>query len=158
MGTLTIGGNLTLAAGSTYIWKLANDTTGGPGVQWDQVRQTAGTLSVDPGAVFLPEFVGFSTLPTLGQPFWRSPQRWENVIQLTGTATNPGGSAFTIDNTLWSVAGTFSTAPGLAAGGIDLVWTPVPEPASVLGLCVAAAGACGLGRKATTGRRRAREG
>jgi hypothetical protein len=101
---------------------------------------TGGDLNVQSGAIFVPAFVGTSTQPNLADPFWQVARQWNNVIDLTGTATNTtGATTFVINNTVWATAGTFSTIPGSTPGSIALVWNPVPEPGHVLLLCGAAA-------------------
>jgi autotransporter-associated beta strand protein len=140
-GNLTLQNGLTYAAGSTHLWELAANTTGGAGTNWDRVVVTGGTLSVNSAAILLPSFIGTATAPSSSDPFWQMTQRWDNIIDLTGTAINGGGSAFIIDNTPWLSAGTFMTIPAVVGGGVALVWTPVPEPLYIL----LVAGAAGIG-------------
>jgi fibronectin-binding autotransporter adhesin len=154
-GLLTVNGNLTLAATSAYVWELGANTTAGPGTNWDEINMTSGALAVLTGAQLVPSFVGTATLPNAGDAFWQSPEQWNNVIALSGGATNPSGAAaFVIDNSAWSSAGLFSTTPATGGSGVTLVWTPtaVPEPGSMALLLGAAGSALGLRRF----RRRAR--
>src|SRR5262249_40380153 len=141
-GNLTVGGGLALNAFSTYLWQLAAETTAGPGTNFDAVTLTTGSLTVDPTAVLLPSFVGAAAMPDAADPFWQAAERWSDVIGLTGTAANAGGSAFVIDNSVWASAGAFSTVLNADGQSIDLLWTPtaapVPEPAAVFALAVAA--------------------
>jgi fibronectin-binding autotransporter adhesin len=130
-GTLTLTGGLTMAGGSTYLWELAANTTGGPGINWDRVSLTGGDLALDPAARFVPSFTGTATTPSLADPFWQAGHTWQNVIDLSGTATNLGGNAsLTIDNAAWASAGLFATQ--LNGLSVMLVWTPVPEPLHAL--------------------------
>jgi autotransporter-associated beta strand protein len=140
-GPLTVNGNLTLSAASVYLWELGADTTTGPGSNWDQIRMTSGALSVLTGAQIVPAFVGTATQPNAADPFWLTAEQWNNVIDLSGTATNGGASTFTIDNSAWAAVGSFATLPATTGGGVALVWTPaaVPEPGSLV-LVLAGAG------------------
>ena len=147
-GRLTVGGNLTLPANSVYFWELGGNTTAGPGTNWSQVTMTSGNLSVAAGAILVPAFVGTATQPNGSDPFWQSPQQWNNVIDLTGTAANPtGATALTINNAAWSAFGSFSTVPATVGGGVALLWTPVPEPTHLLLLCCGAAAGARLIRR-----------
>lgn len=134
-GNMTLQNGLTYAAGATYLWELAANTTSGPGSNWDRIVLTGGSLSINTAAVFVPGFIGDASTPDASIPFWQVSRRWDNIIELTGTASNLGGSAFTIDNSLWSSAGSFSTMPATVGNGIALVWTPVPEPLHLLLVC-----------------------
>jgi hypothetical protein len=110
---------------------LNQNTTIGGGVNWDRISVTGGSVSVNPGAIFLPSFIGTATVPNGADAFWLSTQTWDNVI-LAGTVNS---ATFTIDNSPWSAFGIFST---FASGaGISLRWTPVPEPVYLLALCSA---------------------
>jgi autotransporter-associated beta strand protein len=149
-GNLTLQNGLATAAGSTYLWELAANTTAGAGTNWDRISQTGGVLNVDPASVLLPSFIGTATTPNTADPFWQTSHRWDNIIDLTGTATNGGGSLFVIDNTPWLTAGMFSTGPAIVGSGIALTWTPVPEPIWLLSMCV---GALAAGRFVRRSRR-----
>jgi autotransporter-associated beta strand protein len=150
-GNLTLQGGLAMAAGSTYLWELAANTTTGAGTNWDRVAQTGGILNVDPATVLAPSFIGTATTPSTSDPFWQTNHRWDNIIDLTGAATNGGGSVFVIDNSPWLAAGMFSTGPAIVGSGIALTWTPVPEPICLLALC---AGALAAGRAVRRSRKK----
>jgi hypothetical protein len=109
---------------------------------------TSGILSVSTGATLVPAFVGTATQPNALDVFWQTPEQWNNVIDLSGTATNGGASAFTIDNSAWASVGSFSTIPATTGGGIALVWTPtaVPEPGTLALLLAGAGTAAGVRR------------
>jgi hypothetical protein len=128
-GNLTLQNGLSCTPGSQYRWELNQNTTIGGGVNWDRISVTGGSVSVNPGAIFLPSFIGTATVPNGVDSFWQTTQTWDNVI-LAGTINS---ATFSIDNSAWSTFGSFST---FASGsGISLLWTPVPEPACVLALC-----------------------
>lgn len=134
-GRFTGQDGLTIQNDAAYLWTLASETTSGPGVNFDQVLIERGTVNVNAGADLTFNFLAGAE-PS-ADAFWTSPQTWTGILQLThlasaGTIADPD-----IDNTTWASLGTFSTVTGPA--GIDLVWTPVPEPGS-LATVVAAAG------------------
>jgi autotransporter-associated beta strand protein len=106
-GNLTLQNGLASAAGSTYLWELAANTTSGPGTNWDRVSLTGGILNVDPATVLVLSFIGTATTPSTSDPFWQASHRWDNIIDLTGAATNGGSSFFVIDNSPWLAAGMF---------------------------------------------------
>lgn len=148
-GDLTVNGNLTLQTNSVYYWKLTSDTTAGPGTNWDRISMTSGDLTIQAGALLIPAFTGTTTGPT-NNAFWTTDHTWDNIINLTGTATNSSGAAvFTIDNSTWASLGAFSTLPATTGSGVRLVWTavPIPEPLHVMALCAASAGAFGWYRR-----------
>lgn len=136
-GSLTVNGNLGLAATSVYYWELTSNTTVGGGINWDKIAMSSGDLTVTAGATLVPAFQDFASSPDLS-PFWSTNRRWNNIIDLTGTATNTtAGVTFTIDNSSWIALGSFSTTIAESGSGIDLVWTVVPEPSlALLGLAV----------------------
>jgi autotransporter-associated beta strand protein len=139
-GILDFGAGLALQSGSHYNWELGSLSTANPGTDWDQIGVTGGQLSILSGAILNPEFIGSALAPNSGDPFWHTSHDWNNIISLTGTATNPTGFVhFTIDNSQWVQFGSFSTIAAQSGMGVDLVWTPVPESASCLLLVVGAA-------------------
>ncbi len=130
-GILDFSNGLALQSGSHYTWELGALSTLSPGSNWDQLGLTGGQLSILSGATFDPKFIGSADTPNMGDLFWHSSHRWNNVIDLTGTATNPTGFvSFTIDNSLWAQSGFFTSAPAQFGLGVDLVWNPVPEPST----------------------------
>jgi autotransporter-associated beta strand protein len=144
-GRLTIGGNVTMSATpATYYWELGANTTSGGGTNWSQITMTSGDLNVQSGAILLPAFVGTSTQPNGTDAFWLTTQRWDNIIDLTGTSTNSSGqTSFVINNSAWSAFGSFSTINAIVGRGIALQWTPVPEPAHIF--LLGGAGTMGVG-------------
>jgi hypothetical protein len=128
-GELAFSNGLALQNGSHFEWELAALDTASP-TNWDRLTLTGGQLSIAAGAVLDLEFIGSATAPS-AVPFWAVSHRWNNIIDLTGSATNPTGFVdFQINNSPWAQFGAFDTLPAQLGRGVDLVWTPVPEPAS----------------------------
>ena len=123
-GRLTIGGNVTMSATpAIYYWELAANTTSGAGANWSQIQMTSGDLNVQTGAIFLPAFTGTATQPAFGDAFWSGSHRWDNVIDLIGTATNTGGNtAFVIDNSAWG-----ANAGNFIAGWLGSFWSSMDK-------------------------------
>jgi autotransporter-associated beta strand protein len=114
-GALSLGGNLTLATGSVVELAL------GPGGSHSTIARTgAGTFSFASGQSF--EFDDLGAAPGV----------YDNII--TGLASDPGVSSFTIANSGW--AGTFT----FDGANVDLTLTAIPEPASVGLLAVSGIG------------------
>jgi len=129
-GQFSFGAGLTLQNTSVFKWELGALTTSDP-TNWDRLELTGGPLSVLSGAKLEVDFVGSASGPNSGAAFWNNTKRWGNVIDLGQFATNPTGAfQFLIDNSPWSQYGAFSTTLAQSGAGIDLVWTPVPEPAT----------------------------
>ncbi|MGC4004927.1 MAG: hypothetical protein QM811_18150 [Pirellulales bacterium] len=145
-GTLSFVNGVSFASGSTYAWELFAATDGNaPSGVWDRISVNGGVLNIAGGAILVPTFGGTATAPTAGT-FWAGDHVWNDVIDVTGTATIDAGStsAFAIDNSAWSALGAFSTVPAANGQGVDLVWTAVttavPEPGTWAGAFAAVAG------------------
>lgn len=134
-GQFTVAGGLGFESGSRFRWDLTSKTTSGAGVNFDQIRLTAGNLSINTGArveLFFPAGV----VPSSADAFWQSPHSWTIIDVDGGTntgATNFGGVANASD---FASAGTFALSSG-PGGDVVLTFTPVPEPAAVVGLAAA---------------------
>jgi hypothetical protein len=89
-------------------------------------------LNVQTGAILDPLFIGTATAPNAGDPFWQTSHTWSNVIGLTGTGTSTGPLVFQISNSPWSAFGLFDSRPATVGTGVELRWTPVPEPVHIL--------------------------
>lgn len=126
-GILTLNGGATFETGSTYLWELAANTTGGPGTNFDQLDHSFSATVIQSGAKLVPSFIGSATAPDGVTAFWQTNQQWFVI----GTQSIASGSPFLVDNTAWASFGSFTTTLG-ASGGVSLRWTPVPEPASIL--------------------------
>ncbi|MEX0679632.1 MAG: autotransporter-associated beta strand repeat-containing protein [Pirellulales bacterium] len=132
-GAFALANGLAQQNGSHFAWELAALSTANPALDWDQIVLTGGQLSILSGAGLDLAFIESATAPNGGAPFWASPHRWNNILDLTGTATNPTGFVdFLINNSPWSQVGVFDTVAAQSGFGVDLVWNPVPEPSSWL--------------------------
>jgi autotransporter-associated beta strand protein len=157
-GALTIGsGGLNMSGGGTYLWQLTALSTANPGTNFDQVL-VAGVPLVLGGTSKLT--LDFGALPAAQRPdaatpnpFWSQPRQWTVLDYLAGP---PSFEQFgSITNPNWS-AGTFSLQ--LVSGDVILHFTPtpVPEPATVLGVAAGALGLVGFVRGRCAGRFRHR--
>lgn len=128
-GILNVSGAVTYASGSHYNWELAAFSTSTPGTNFDQILiGTAGSLTINSGATLVPSFSGTATSPASGNVFWNASQSW-TVVDKTGGGTVTG-TAFSVDNSAWSSAGSFATA--ISSNSVLLTWTPsaIPEPST----------------------------
>ena len=133
VGTITFDSDLTLAIGSRVIWELGALETSNSGVSWDQIIITGGDLALASANYLDVHLLGADFSPITGNPFWSTSQRWEKIINLTGDASDINGTPqFLIDNGSWSRAGSFSVEASIDGRGLDLVWTSVPEPSSMI--------------------------
>ena len=142
-GAFAFSNGLALRNGSQFVWELAALSTANPGIDWDQMTLTGGNLSILSGAVLDLTFIGSATAPDVSAPFWASGHRWDNILDLTGTATNPTEFVnLQINNASWAQLGMFDTVAAQTGLGIDLVWNPVavPEPTSWVLLFIGATG------------------
>lgn len=153
-GVLSLTGNLLLQG--TYAWQLGDGSTPlvdpgpagttGVGAYFDMTA-VAGDINLNNSMLNL----GFGGLPAgsgpdEGDPFWTQVRRWK-ILDSTGGGTTTGNFAAVTGGAF--AAGTFSTVlgTGLDAGDVFLVFTPVPEAASVVGLALAFGAAFGLLRR-----------
>jgi len=130
-GNITFGNNLTLAG--TYTWELGALSTASPGVNFDTAIVSAGNVNIT-GASFVLSLGSFA--PT-NVSFWQVDQTWAGILNNTGGGSLTG-SFGAIDNTSWSLLGSFATQN--VNNDVNLVWTAVPEP-SVYTMLIGALGA-----------------
>src|SRR5262249_5318466 len=145
-GTLTFTNGVGFGPGSHYRWELGALTEAGPGTAFDQVAVPGGVVTVDPAAVLDGLFTGSATSPAGGDPFWPVGHGWP-VVAVSGSGATSGPLAFQIDNSGWSAAGAFATTASAGGSGVQLVWTPVPEPGTLALAGGAAAGLAALRRR-----------
>lgn len=141
-GTLTFNGNTatSASAGSQYVWQVnAIPTSGTAGTNWDFL--SGGSLLNSP-----------TTPPTAGNPFVievvadGTVTGFNNQNPYTWTvATFPNGigipqSAFAVVPTGWGDLNGGSFSATVNGTNLDIVFSPVPEPGTVLGLALAALG------------------
>jgi autotransporter-associated beta strand protein len=137
-GVLSAG--VTFGATGRYNWSLQTPTENplAAGTDYSQLRLTGGAATLLAGAVIDLDFAAGAT-PTAGDPFWQAPRAWL-VFDVTGTGSN--STLFTsVTDGMFAGVGSFSVSLG-AGGDINLLFTPVPEPASVLA-CAFVVGAAG---------------
>ena len=126
VGTLTITNGLNVTASGGYVWTLDANTTNSPGVSYDQIVLTGGSLAIDSNSSLTIAFTNSATAPAVGVAFWQSPHAWK-IIALAAGAANPGASAFTVLSNNAYAAGKFvSTAD--AQGDVLLNYLPTPPP------------------------------
>lgn len=129
-GTLTFEGGLDLSGGGTNVWELADLTTAGAGVNFDQIVLAAGNLALGGSSKLKLSFINSASAPNVGDPFWMTSHTWK-IISVTGPATNSGNTAFgSIVNGNYAT-GTFTNFAD-ADGSIVLAYLATPAPSPVL--------------------------
>ena len=123
-GKLTFQNNLDMSAGANMIWQLTGTTLADPGVagtNFDQVIVNGvGTsnLTLGGSSNLTLDFTSLSAAlrPDYATPdaFWTSNHTWK-IIDLTGTATNTGGTNFTTRTNASFTIGNFTTSVGTGA-------------------------------------------
>ena len=135
VGVLTIGGNVEFSG--TYQWELGSlvdNASGIAGTNWDLVSMALGSLS---GSAPKINIAGVD--PT-DDVFWKSSHVWNIVTGIGASTLDTTGGDITGYNKQYGYFDT--TASGDGTGGIlQLTWTPVPEPSSIV---LMAAGLIGL--------------
>jgi autotransporter-associated beta strand protein len=132
-GSIRTQNGLTLNADSNFKWTLNSEATDSPGVKFDVVTVDFGSIDIQAGANFVFEFTGTTAGPAANS-FWAQGRTWNNIIGAVDLATIGAVNPFDIDNSTWSHFGAFSTRT--SPTGVDLIWTPVPEPGALLTLLV----------------------
>ena len=151
-GHLTVTGNLTLNAGTTYVAEVNGTTVGS---QYDRVTVNGAGNVVSLNGAALNVALGYD--PSVNDRLFVIDNQTNNAVSGTFAGLPSNGSTFQITNpntsntflaTIFYVGDTSSAA---LAGGNDvvIVFTPVPEPASVFAMC-----ALGVGMIGAFGRRR----
>lgn len=120
-GNLTVNGDLALSG--TYVWNLAALSTTGAGTSYDTLTMGSGNLDLN-GARMSLSLGAFA--PSVSEAFWQTSQVWAGIVNNTGGGSISATFA-TIDNSAWAAAGAFGTQ--ITGNDVDLVWTPIPEPA-----------------------------
>ena len=138
-GVLTVEANLSLEAGSAFVFELTSDTTLGRGANFDGV-DVGGALSIESGVTSHLVFNGSGSLVDFGSAFWDADQSWLVFSSLTLTAdpTVFGNLTTTVD----SLGANFSTTGGALSWRVEgtnvyLDYSAIPEPGT--------AALCGIG-------------
>ena len=147
VGTQTVNGNLTYAAGSILSWELfANNASIG---SYDQISVPNGNLTFAGSTSVAMSFNGAGSAVAWSNSFWNVSRSW--LVQDLGTGVTNNFSNLSISNQNWldSTGAAFNTArPGssftLTQQGQDVLITYVPEPSTIVALIGGLAGVAGF--------------
>jgi autotransporter-associated beta strand protein len=147
VGTQTVNGNLTYAAGSILSWDLfANNASLG---SYDQISVPNGDLTFSGATSVAMSFNGAGSAVAWSDSFWNVSRSW--LVQDLGTGVLNSFSNLSISTQNWldSTGAAFNTArPGasftLAQQGQDVLITYVPEPSTIVALIGGLAGVAGF--------------
>jgi fibronectin-binding autotransporter adhesin len=147
VGTQTVNGNLTYAAGSILSWDLfANNASLG---SYDQISVPNGDLTFSGATSVAMSFNGAGSAVAWSNSFWNVSRSW--LVQDLGTGVLNSFSNLSISTQNWldSTGAAFNTArPGasftLAQQGQDVLITYVPEPSTIVALIGGLAGVAGV--------------
>ena len=147
VGTQTVNGNLTYAAGSILNWDLfANNASLG---SYDQISVPNGNLTFSGSTAVAMSFNGAGSAVAWSNSFWNVSRSW--LVQDLGTGVTNNFSNLSISNQNWldSTGAAFNTArPGssftLTQQGQDVLITYVPEPSTIVALIGGLAGVAGF--------------
>jgi autotransporter-associated beta strand protein len=138
VGTITAGdgagsfnvGGLDLSGGGTNVWDLAALSDAEPGVNFDQLLLTRGTLALGGDSVLQLRFLPPAMPPTNASPFWMMSHTWR-VISLLDGAGNPGATRFASIAKPVYATGSFTNFAD-SAGNVLLSYLAVPAQKPVL--------------------------
>lgn len=136
-GVQTILGDLSYAAGSSVLWELIANTTGGTG-DYDQIIVPNGNLAFSGATALDLSFNGSGSTVDWSNAFWSVNRSWLLMDLSTGVTTGFGNFSVATQDWLDSTSSAFSTARpqatfsvGLNGQDVVLNYAAVPEPASV---------------------------
>jgi len=147
VGTQTVNGNLTYAAGSILNWELfANNALSG---SYDQVAIPTGNLTFAGATSIAMSFNGAGSAVAWSDSFWNVSRSWLVQDLGTGQINNFGNLSLSTQNWLDGTGAAFNTArPGssftLTQQGQDVLITYVPEPSTIVALIGGLAGVAGF--------------
>jgi autotransporter-associated beta strand protein len=147
VGTQTVNGNLTYAAGSILSWDLfANNASLG---SYDQISVPNGDLTFSGATSVAMSFNGAGSAVAWSDSFWNVSRSWLVQDLGTGVMNNFNNLSISTQNWLDSTGAAFNTArPGasftLAQQGQDVLITYVPEPSTIVALIGGLAGVAGF--------------
>jgi autotransporter-associated beta strand protein len=147
VGTQTVNGNLTYAAGSILSWDLfANNASLG---SYDQISVPNGDLTFSGATSVAMSFNGAGSAVAWSDLFWNVSRSW--LVQDLGTGVMNNFSNLSISSQNWldSTGAAFNTArPGssfsVTQQGQDVLITYVPEPSTIVALIGGLAGVAGF--------------
>jgi len=126
VGNLTVGGNVDFSG--TYQWELGSlvdNASGIAGTNWDVITMSLGTLSGSAPTI------NIAGIDPSSDVFWKSAHVWNIVTGIGGSTLSTAGGSITGYDHQYGYFDTAQSADG--TGGImQLTWTPVPEPSSVV--------------------------
>ena len=126
IGTLTVTNGLIFTNGGSYLWTLAANATNSPGMNFDQIILSGGSLILNSNSPLVIAFTNTATAPATNTAFWQSPQSWK-IISLGGAATNLALAKFNSISNNNFTAGKFVSSAD-AAGNVFLNFLPTPPP------------------------------
>jgi len=136
----TFAGGLSYASTSILEWELFANSVDSPGTNYDQLLVTGGSLTIADDATLSLVFDGAGSSVDFTDAFWATAHNW-TLIDYSGTGTSTGLFTNLTSNTIYAAYGNFSVAN--VEGDVQLSWTPVPEPSTIVLLI--GGGVCGAG-------------
>jgi T5SS/PEP-CTERM-associated repeat protein len=146
-GILTAGGNVTFAATGSFAVDLNGTTAGNAANNYGQLLMTGTAPVLTLGGATLSPTLGYT--PANGDKLFIIVQN-DAAGTVVGTFGNAPGNSITLGSFKASISYAGDSISGATTGGNDVVlfnFTPVPEPAAVLGLATAAGVAFRLRRR-----------
>jgi autotransporter-associated beta strand protein len=129
-GVLTLHNGLNLSSGGTNVWDLAalaDNSTGTPGIHFDQLVLIGGELQLGGNSRLVLRFAD-GMAPNSTVPFWQAARSW-TIVNLNGGANSANATFATVVNGSYG-AGNFSTS--VSGGNIVLTFTPGAPSAPVI--------------------------
>jgi autotransporter-associated beta strand protein len=126
---MTLANGLDLSEGGTYRWELLafnDDADGSPRADFDRITVTDGNLALGGASTLDIQFGGTAAAPDENEPFWQANHTW-TILELSGTAANPGNSNFDSLLNASHPAGAFTTAVA-PDGSVVLTFTSAVAP------------------------------
>ncbi len=126
VGILTVTNGLIFTNGGSYLWTLTANSTGSPGVNFDQIILSGGNLMLNSNSPLVISFTNSATAPATNNVFWQSPRSWK-IISLGPSATNIGSASFGVIASNTFSAGKFTSSADVV-GNVFLNFLPTPPP------------------------------
>lgn len=102
-GTLTLAAGLNLSAGGTNLWELVANSASSPGVNFDQIVVSGGSLVLGGSSTLQ---VSFGPSINFSDPFWSANHSWKII-----NGSNPGSTTFvSLVGTNGITAGSFAVS------------------------------------------------